>query len=353
MPDTKQSQAGPTTVAAAAAEWLARDGAVVLATVVETWGSAPVPVGGQMVVARDGTFAGSVSGGCVEGDVLVAAEDLYARGSGLDVLSVGVSDETAWGVGLPCGGRVGIMIEHVAADTQPARIVARVAEALAARRPVIVRTSLETGSKTIFEAAAIGADPNLAALLKSGSAKLMDEANGRVFYEARAPAARVVIIGATHIAQVLAAMALMTDLAVFIVDPRTAFATPERFAGIDLRTEWPEVALREIGLDAFTAIAVVAHVDHIDDEALKSAVKSDAFYIGALGSRRTHQRRLARLRDAGLSGSDVARIKCPIGLDIGAQTPAEIAIGVLAEIVLALRGAKRPEQAITAGHVYA
>jgi xanthine dehydrogenase accessory factor len=171
----------------------------------------------------------------------------------------------------------------------------------------------------------------------SGRSGLVATPEGEVFVHALQPPARIVAIGATHISQVLAGLARLAGYEIHVVDPRTAFATPARFAGVTLHAEWPEAALARIGLDPYTAVAVLAHVDHIDDEALKLALKSDARYIGALGSKRTHGRRIERLSAAGLSSAEIARIKNPIGLDIGAVTPEEIALSVMAEIIAAVR----------------
>ncbi|MEO1265885.1 MAG: XdhC family protein, partial [Pseudomonadota bacterium] len=162
----------------------------------------------------------------------------------------------------------------------------------------------------------------------------------RVFRQAVLPPARAVVIGATHIAQLFCEMARLAAYEVVVIDPRTAFASASRFPGVDLQAEWPQDALPAIGLDPYTALVVVAHVSHIDDEALKVGLRSDCLYIGALGSKRNHEKRIGRLTEAGFSADELARIKCPIGLDIGAQTPAEIATAILAEVILAVRGPK-------------
>jgi xanthine dehydrogenase accessory factor len=161
-----------------------------------------------------------------------------------------------------------------------------------------------------------------------------------VFVHALLPPPRIVLIGATHIAQVLAELVRLTGFQALVVDPRTAFAAEQRFPGVQLITEWPQDALPVLKLDPYTAVAALAHVGHIDDEALKLACVSECFYVGALGSRKNHAKRTERLAAAGLTADQIARIASPIGLDLGASTPPEIALAIMAEILRHLRGAK-------------
>lgn len=171
------------------------------------------------------------------------------------------------------------------------------------------------------------------------------EADGqRFFLNVHVPSPRMVIIGAVHISQALAPMARMAGFEVKVVDPRTAFATPERFENVDLVADWPEDALKDRPLDAFTALVAVTHDPKIDDWPLISALKAEAFYVGALGSRKTHARRVERLTEAGLSDGDIGRIAAPIGLGIGAQSPEEIAVAILAQIIAALRMPSDPRK---------
>jgi xanthine dehydrogenase accessory factor len=176
--------------------------------------------------------------------------------------------------------------------------------------------------------------------LESGESELMATPYCEVFVHAMVPPARVLIIGATHIGQILAQLVKIAGYEVVVIDPRTAFAAEARFPGIRLDTEWPQDTIPKIGLDPYTGVVALAHVGHIDDEALKLAMRSESFYVGALGSRRNHAKRTERLKDAGFSDAEIARIHCPIGINIGAQSPQEIAISIMAELVLALRGPK-------------
>ncbi len=337
---TTSSPAGEVNVLTAARNWLARDGRVAIATVVDTWGSAPVPVGGQMAVAADGNFQGSVSGGCIEGEIIMEAEDILASGQPKR-LTFGVADETAWRAGLPCGGKVQVFVERIDAKEGGADLLDRAVAAGESRRGLVVRTHLADGRKEVFERSDVNLPQDIAERFRTAKSQLQETADGDVFLHALVPPARILVIGATHIGQVLAQLARLTSYEVTVIDPRTAFASADRFPDVRLLTEWPQDALPKLGLDPYTAVVALAHVGHIDDEALKLAVQSDCLYIGALGSSRNHAKRVERLKAAGITDAQIARIKAPIGLDIGAQTPAEVALSVMAEIVLAVRGVKR------------
>lgn len=327
-------------VLTAARAWLARDGRVAIATVVDTWGSAPVPVGGQMAVAADGNFQGSVSGGCIEGEVILEAEDILASGQP-KTLTFGVADETAWRAGLPCGGQVQVFVERIEARNGGADLLDRAVAAGETRRGLVVRTHLADGRKEVFERSDENLPQDIAERFHTAKSQLKETPDGAVFLHALVPPARILVIGATHIGQILTQLARLAAYEVIVVDPRTAFASADRFPDVNLLTEWPQDALPKLGLDPYTAVVALAHVGHIDDEALKLAVQSDCLYIGALGSSRNHAKRVERLKAAGITDAQMARIKAPIGLDIGAQTPAEVAISIMGEIVLAVRGLKR------------
>jgi xanthine dehydrogenase accessory factor len=220
----------------------------------------------------------------------------------------------------------------------------------AARRATILVTDIADGAQRLVLEADIAADPLATVLgkqLAAGKSGLV-EADGRtLFLTVQVPPVRLVVIGAVHISQAMAPMAAGLDLAMAVIDPRTAFASPERFPGIALVAEWPEAALgtRVPPLDRYCALAALTHDPKIDDPALKAALAAECFYVGALGSRKTHAARVARLTEAGFSPGQIGRIRAPIGLALGAVSPAEIALAVLAEIVASLRRAPRPEVA--------
>jgi len=210
----------------------------------------------------------------------------------------------------------------------------------AARRAAIVVTDTATCKQRLVKAAAIARDQLsgvLAEHLRTGKSGMEETAEGRVFLTVHVPAAQLVVIGAVHISQALAPIATLLDYDVTIVDPRTAFATPERFPDVKVIAEWPDKALPPLGVDRYTAFVALTHDPKIDDPALLHALSRDCFYIGALGSRKTHARRVERLKQAGLSDADTARIHAPIGLDIGAVSPAEIAVAIMAQITERLR----------------
>jgi xanthine dehydrogenase accessory factor len=211
--------------------------------------------------------------------------------------------------------------------------------ARAARRAAILVTDLAVGSsRLIVEDDGYAADPlreELAARFRSGASGTI--AGTSTFLTVQLPPPRLVVIGAVHISQALAPMAKIAGFDLTIVDPRTAFATAERFPGVNLVAEWPEDAIPHIGLDPFTALAALTHDPKIDDPALVAALAAGCFYVGALGSRKTHGRRLERLRSAGADEASLARIRAPIGVPIAAQSPAEIAVAILAEVISALR----------------
>ena len=339
-PGSDQSARDEIDVLKAARQWIARDGRVAIATVVDTWGSAPVPVGGQMAVATDGRFQGSVSGGCIEGEVIVEAEDILGTGKP-KVLTFGVADETAWRAGLPCGGQVQVFVERLEQTEGGTDLLDRAIAARESRQGLVVETRLADAARHIYGRDDGDLPDDIADRFSTAKSQLKDGPDGKVFLHALVPPARILIIGATHIGQVLSQVAKLAGYEVEIVDPRTAFAAPDRFRDVTIHAEWPQDALPRIGLDPYTAVVALAHVGHIDDEALKLAVRSPCLYIGALGSQRNHTKRRERLLAAGITEAEIARIKSPIGIDIGAQSPSEIAISVMAEIILAVRGTKR------------
>jgi xanthine dehydrogenase accessory factor len=210
----------------------------------------------------------------------------------------------------------------------------------AARRPVIVITDTANGEQRIVKAGDIAADPlapELAKQLRMGKSGMIEAGGKQLFLNVYAPTAKLVIVGAVHISQALAPLARSLDYDVTVVDPRTAFASPERFPDVPLIAEWPDVALPPLHIDPYTAFVTLTHDPKIDDPALLHAFERDCFYIGALGSRKTHARRGERLMAQGAKEADIARIHAPIGLNIGAVSPSEIAVSIMAEITAQLR----------------
>jgi xanthine dehydrogenase accessory factor len=322
-----------------AAAWSDAGLGVALATVVSTWGSSPRPVGSQLAVNERGEFTGSVSGGCIEGAVVT--EGLAAIRDGAPRrLSYGVSDGRAWEVGLACGGRVEVFAQRARRDLLDA-----VLEATAAKRAAVLVADLGTGEARLVPADAPGEEPELAAAVRDAArtdrSTQLERGGRTLFLRVYNPPVRVVVVGAVHVAQPLVRMVRLAGYEAVVVDPRPAFATPERFPDVALVPEWPEEALARLALDRRTAVVALSHDPKIDDPALAAALRSQAFYVGALGSRKTQAARRERLLAEGFGEADLARIHGPVGLPLGAVSPGEVAASILAELVLALR---RPDE---------
>ena len=298
----------------AGCSWLNEGRGVVLATVVRIWGSAPCGVGSHLAVRDDGHFVGSVSGGCVEGEVITEALSLMKRG-GVRLLEYGVEDVKAWEVGLACGGKMSVYLEKMDSVT------GELLRDIDARKPVVRGVCLESGDARLFP-------PD-----KTQDSCIKEIGGKHWFLRAYLPPIRLVIVGAVHIAQSLSLVATESGYDVVIIDPRESFASPERFAGADIQVEWPEDALDALGLDSRCGLVVLTHDPKIDDPALMKALSCDCFYVAALGSNRTHAARLERLRGMGIGEKALKRINGPAGLPIGSASPAEIAVSILAQMI--------------------
>jgi xanthine dehydrogenase accessory factor len=310
-----------------ALDWHREGRGAVIATVVETWGSAPRAVGSQMVVSGAGEMEGSVSGGCVEGAVVVEAMDLVGTGAA-KLLDFGVSDDEAFAVGLACGGRIRVLLEPVG-GAMPVEVLEKLVAARAARRPIAYVADLD-GSARRLDGSESWADRFR--MDRSGV-----EEDGKTFVHIFNPPLRLLIVGAVHIAQALVPMARIAGYDVSVIDPRPAFGAEARFPYVDIIEDWPDEALATLGLDSRTAVVTLTHDPKLDDPAIRAALGSEVFYLGCLGSTRTHAKRVARLAEAGFSEDVIARIHAPVGLDIGARGPGEIAVSVLAEVTQRLR----------------
>lgn len=317
----------------AALAWARAGRPAALATVVETWGSAPRPRGAQLAIGADAEMVGSVSGGCVEGAVVAEALDAIAGGRPR-LLDYGVSDDEAFAVGLACGGRIRVMVEPVGVGQGPSTdLLAELAAARAAREAVVYAVRPDTWERRLVRSPA---DPLWPA---AGSALVADQSGfeGDWFLGVHNPPLRLAVVGAVHIAQALVPMARLAGYDPVVVDPREAFASSGRFPDTRLAHDWPDEALAAFGLDARTAVVTLTHDPKLDDPAIAATLRSPAFYLGCLGSTRTHAKRVERLRAAGFADADIARIHAPVGADIGARSPAEIAVSILAQMTERLR----------------
>ncbi|NOZ67478.1 MAG: XdhC family protein [Alphaproteobacteria bacterium] len=300
-------------------QWHEAGRKVALATVVDTWGSSPRPTGSMMIVDDQGAMEGSVSGGCIEGAVIQAAREVMDGGKP-HILDFSVSNDQAWEVGLSCGGRVRVLVESIA-EKRPL-----IDKMLRATGPVILKTDCTTGQTTLE----YGQN-------NSEKSKLTEVGDQIIFTQILEQPLDLIIIGAVHITQAMVKIAQSLDIAVTVIDPRTAFASKIRFPDIDLCTDWPDEALDARQITSGTAVVTLTHDPKLDDPALEIVLKSDAFYIASLGSRKTHAARVGRLTDRGFTAEQIARIHAPAGLDIGAKTPAEIALSVMAEMMSVYR----------------
>lgn len=286
----------------------------VLALVAETWGSAPRQAGSLMVVGADGSFEGSVSGGCVEGTVITEAMALIGRVRHKS-LSYSVSSDDAWQVGLACGGKIRIELFHLSAADRPALDA------------TITAISERSGGSLLLNKATDEAKFKNTLIEEN----LLENEQGCCVKVSVSP--RLFVTGAVHIAQALAPMAISCGYDVTIIDPRGIFTDNRDFGGARIENDWPDEVLTPSTLDRETAIVTLTHDPKIDDVALKAALNSDVFYIGALGSKKTHAARLKRFES--LPTPD--RIHGPIGLDIGSRSPAEIAVSIMAEMIMKKR----------------
>lgn len=307
--------------------WIKAGHGAAIATVIETWGSAPRRVGAQMVVSSEGDMEGSVSGGCVEGAVVLEALEALEDGES-KVLEYGVSDGDAFAVGLACGGTIRVLVEPVGAGGMALDMLENLVAARAARTPVAYEVTLNGSHRALVSQ---GHDARFR-MDRSGL-----EEDGETFIAIHNPPLRLVVVGAVHIAQALVPMARIAGFDPFVIDPREAFGSAARFPDAEVINDWPDAALEEVGVDTRTALVLLTHDPKLDDPALHVGLRSGAFYIGALGSKRTHASRVERLVGAGFDQHTIARINGPVGLNIGAAGPAEIAVSILAQMIEALR----------------
>ena len=310
-----------------ALDWHRAGKGAALATVVETWGSAPRRVGAQLAISGEGEIEGSVSGGCVEGAVIVEALEAIEAGAHR-LLEFGVSDEDAFAVGLACGGTIRVLVEPVGAGLSEG-ILAELVAARERREAVAYEVNLKTGARQVLR----DAYPDRMRMDRSGF-----EEGEEVFVAIHNPPLRLIVVGAVHIAQALVPMARIAGYDPVLIDPREVFGSSDRFPGERILLDWPDEAVASLGLDTRTAMVLLTHDPKLDDPALEAALAADVFYIGALGSTRTHGKRVERLQAAGFTETQIGRIHGPIGLDIGAAGPSEIAVSILAEMTAVLRG---------------
>ena len=325
--------------------WRARGDRIALARVVATRRSAPRPIGSKLIVSESGELAGSVSGGCVESEVVEAARGVLAGGEP-QLLTFGITDDMALSVGLPCGGEIDVWV-----DEPDPGLLEQLADVARDERRAVFFVDLVNGSQRLVP----DGDNEVAdELIRSGHSKVVELHGRRVFADVFGPPPRLFVYGAVDTADALCAAANAIGWRTIVADARARFATKERLPNADeVLVAWPEEALAHVAPDHTTAIMVLTHDDKFDLPLLTGALATEAYYIGALGSRRNQERRRELLLEAGVDESDLDRISGPAGLDIGAHTPAETAVSMLAEIMAVRAGRDGGRLRDSSGRIHA
>ena len=295
--------------------WLKQKRRIALATVISTWGSSPRPVGGQMAIDENGEIIGSVSGGCIEGAVISEGINSIQNGKSI-IKDYGISNNMAWEVGLACGGELKVLIQPLDLEDN---IVYSIVNSIKKRETVKLRIDCTTGNRKIDNTI----DKQISYFDKSKNE----------FIHIIDPKPRLFIVGAVHIAQELVKLANVADYEIILIDPREHFATKDRFPNCKIINEWPDEALLNFDLDKSSHLVTLTHDPKIDDLALMYCIKNNFGYVGSLGSKKTHHKRCERLLQKGFKQNELDKIHGPVGLNINAKTPSEIATSILAEII--------------------
>ncbi|MFT4667685.1 MAG: xanthine dehydrogenase accessory factor [Gammaproteobacteria bacterium] len=328
-------------------EWSVQDKTFAVATVIKTWGSSPRPIGSSMLIAVDASMVGSVSGGCVEGAVVRAAITLLEKGGG-QLLQFGITNEEAWAVGLSCGGKIEVYVERfMAFDERPAekQIWEQLQETIEKNKGCILVSRLLEGETQHYLVEGNGniVGMSLSENLKNSALQSYQERKNQVieeeginyFIQVFPPKSQLLAIGAAHITVDLVDLAQQFGFETAVIDPRSTFGNKKMFTKQpdQIIEKYPSEVLSEFTLDAYTYVTILSHDPKIDDNALHVLLKSKAAYIGALGSRKTHAKRVARLQEAGFTQTEIDRIDAPIGVDINGKTTREIALSIMAGII--------------------
>jgi xanthine dehydrogenase accessory factor len=298
---------------------------VTLGTIVKTWGSAPRPVGALVAIRDDGQVVGSVSGGCVEDDLIDKVRAQAVAKELPQLVTYGVTNEEATRWGLPCGGTLEVVLEPVSEKSALGGLLETISKQQLVRR----RLEMDSGRVT----------------LEPGQWQDVLAFDGKVLLTVHGPRWRLVLIGAGQLTHYLAEMAKMLDYHVSVIDPREEYASGWNVPGVELSRGMPDDLIREMNLDGHSAVIALTHDPKLDDMALMEALKSAAFYVGAIGSKKNNDARRERLREFDLSAEEIARLRGPVGLYIGSKTPPEIAVAILAEMTAVRHGVAKPDWA--------
>jgi xanthine dehydrogenase accessory factor len=302
--------------------WRKQGHAVALGTIVKTWGSAPRPVGAMVAIRDDGQITGSVSGGCVEDDLVEKVKEKFARAKKPELVTYGVTNEEATRWGLPCGGTLQLVVEPLSDRSGIAQLLQKIGEQQLVRR----KLEMDSGRAT----------------LEPGRWQDVLEFDGRVLSAVHGPRWRLVLIGAGQLTRYLAEMARMLDYHVVVIDPREEYANSWDLPSVPINRGMPDDIVRELQLDGHSALVALTHDPKLDDLALMEALKSAAFYVGAIGSKKNNDARRERLKEFDVSAEEIARLRGPVGLYIGSKTPPEIAVAILAEMTAVRHGVSEP-----------
>ena len=308
-----------------AEEWRKTGHRAALGTIVKTWGSAPRPIGAMVAIRDDGQIVGSVSGGCVEDDLVEKVKEKLAAARKPELLTYGVTNEEATRWGLPCGGTLQLVVEPVSEKSGIADLLAKIQSQQLVKR----RVEMDSGRAT----------------LEPGRWQDVLEFDGRVLSTVHGPRWRLVLIGAGQLTRYLAEMARMLDYHVVVIDPREEYANSWDLASVPINRGMPDDIVRELELDGHSALVALTHDPKLDDLALMEGLKSAAFYVGAIGSKKNNDARRERLKDFDVSADEIARLRGPVGLYIGSKTPPEIAVAILAEMTAVRHGVSEPSWA--------
>jgi xanthine dehydrogenase accessory factor len=313
----------------AAEGWRKAGQPVALGTIVKTWGSAPRPVGAMVAIRGDGQVVGSVSGGCVEDDLIDKVKSRVVAAKGPELVTYGITNEDATRWGLPCGGTLQLVLEPVGEKSGLGQLLERIGQQQLVRR----KLDMKTGQAT----------------LEPGGWDDVLEFDGAMLSAVHGPRWRLVLIGAGQLTRYLAEMARMLDYGVVVIDPREEYANGWDLQGVPVNRGMPDDVVRELNLDGHSALVALTHDPKLDDLALMEALKSAAFYVGAIGSKKNNDARRRRLEEFDVSKDEIARLHGPVGLYIGSKTPPEIALAILAEMTAVRHGVSEPSWAAKPG----
>ncbi len=312
-----------------AEEWIKDGLEIAIITVIDTWGSSPRPIGSSMVVNSKNEIVGSVSGGCIENFVFAKSLDVINTGKH-QVLEFGVSNTQAWEVGLTCGGKIKVLLEKF--SETDLKIIKKINNVFDAEEKLIVLTNLSNGTREIIESKPAN-NQFLSNIYKNEASKINIFKDKAWFSKVFSSQYKLVIIGAVHISESLVTLANVLNFKVFLIDPRNNFEENKFINKAHLLTEWPDEGLKKISINNKTCIVTLTHDPKLDDPAIDYALKFSPLYIGCLGSVKTHEARLKRLEKKGFTKQELSKINGPVGLDIRAKTPAEIACAIIAQII--------------------